>query len=402
MEYFSYAMLFVVLLIAFSIPFVTSPYARKTILVLLRRGETERAPVTTKTDYLAWFLAALLVALVAAFVISVPFRKNAEYQAIVTIWAGLGTTALAVLTASYVWTTSRQLGAMRSQLSEMQKTREMMGKQLTEMETSRYLLVQPLPYVSELRCAVGAPALLHPSADGELNLKPHIFLSIEGDLKNLGNGPALQMDTYVELVYRGESSGDVAKRAAPMRTSFLQSTEDVSVSEFFSEVEASDLLDNVLSNRSQEAPRARVVSLYRNATGGCFRATYEFALNFYREDKEKLSEWASVVRTVPTRYSNEIAGYEAQKSLGKARREKAWNALREAFAADVGEDAGLVWLDIAATPLARRTKLEMLSEVSYVEALDSTAEDYASVIWLVKPKKAAEAKQGDPEGLPFE
>jgi hypothetical protein len=353
-------------------------------------------------DYLTWFLGALLVALVTAFVASIPLRNKADYQAVVTIWAGLGTTAIAILTAGYVLTTSRQLGAMRDQLAEMEKTREMMGRQLTEMETSRYLLVQPLPYMSELACAVWVPTLPNPSAADPLNLKPDIGVFIHGDLKNLGNGPALQMETYVELVYRSESSGDVAKRSTPARTGFLASGEHVSVEEQFEEVEAGDLLDNVLSTKSQEAPRARVISLYRNATGGCFKATYEFALHFYSEDKERLKEWASVVRTVGTRYSNEIAAYEAQRNLGTERRIKAWIALRRAFRHDVGERPDFEGLDVAASALASRTKLEMLSEISYLQALVSTATEDASVKWPHKPEKAAEAPAIDTEDLPFE
>ena len=73
----------------------------------------ERGSAISKHDYLVWLLSALLASLITAFAISIPLRNQSDFKSIVTIWAGLGTAALAILTAAYVLTTSRQLGAMR-------------------------------------------------------------------------------------------------------------------------------------------------------------------------------------------------------------------------------------------------------------------------------------------------
>lgn len=340
-----------------------------TAAVLLARYEQIRSLLRGRSGIVG--AGAIIFVLVLGILVTAFAQSSSDFQGWIDAWAGLATVALVIATAAYVLVTANLLRTTQGQLRAMEA-------QLEELRRNRQLQVQPLPHVSQISCQAMVPYFRTDVGDSGYR-GPFLAFVGEFTLRNVGNGPAMSLDLFSEFTYRPQLDAEpMSMQGRALRLDFLQSGDATSsVNMHFTHIPATDLLRGILSSEGDWSPRIRVVSLYRNAPGGSFRAIYEFAVHFFSEDKERMKDWSRIANTFDSRYSALIADYKAQKALGRDRSLRSFDALVEAMKEDVGSE----WLQCEITRIPEATRIEVLDEHEYAQVVQQLSRSLTPSKW---------------------
>lgn len=190
-------------------------------------------------------------------------------------------------------------------------------QQVKEMENTRVLQNQPLPYASPLKKShLEAARFFFSPPENEFSLLCRLIFY--GSLENIGNGSAVAIDIVPKLLYQGKTGKIVAIEPVFQRVESLKPNQKVEIhSMFVGEQESPEgimhecILRNYINNELISQIELNV--FYRNVLGACFRSRVLFDIWFYEEDQEKIKSCAKLLETAKIDFADEIRKYTALK-----------------------------------------------------------------------------------------
>jgi hypothetical protein len=194
-------------------------------------------------------------------------------------------------------------------------------QQVKEMENTRVLQNQPLPYASPLeKSHLEAARFFFSPPERQFSLLCR--LKFYASLENIGNGSAVAIDVVPKLLYHGKMEKIVPIETVFKRVESLKPDQKVEIdSMFYSGQESSEgmmhecILRNYIDNKSLSQIELNI--FYRNVLGACFRSRILFDIWFYEEDEEKIRSCAKLLETAKIDFADEIRKYIALKRDGR-------------------------------------------------------------------------------------
>lgn len=247
---------------------------------------------------------------VVAFFVMFP-RELVNLGNFVGYMSGLSTVIMVLV---YVFTTSRQLGTMRSQLEEM--------------KMSRSLQTQPLPFPTPQKAYIEAPNFWIGPPDWKMDILYRIFIELA--IQNIGNGPVVAINFIPEIFFE-DKNGKVARLETawtPIDSLREGATGKV---EFMFVDNNSVMINNALYSTPYSATM-RLITLYKNVLGGSFKSDATYLLLFSDADKEKLKACLKIMKTSKIDYAEEIERHEAlRKQSGKDKSNNLYEKIHTEF-----------------------------------------------------------------------
>jgi hypothetical protein len=255
-----------------------------------------------KKYFYLFIIILVLAALVISFLIAdsiIIFSEPISNSIIFLSYAS--TFIIAVLTISYVLTTS---------------------KQLDEMKKEREFQYQPLPWVKEIKPTLKTPQLFSKpeycvDADGVNKCKHKEFiissiLNIDFTIKNYSEHPAVCIDVLSRLIIQNKRDTiSIVKRIPILEADQIISTDSKNGpstvgSFYFDEDPAGDIIQALLANCSEMYPTFQIRILFRNVIGGHFVIENSYQLFPTEEHTDTLKNWIGVTVSFPKQFSNEL------------------------------------------------------------------------------------------------
>jgi hypothetical protein len=220
-----------------------------------------------------------------------------ELMTIINFIAYASSLSTIVMVLVYVFTTSRQLRAMQSQLDEMQYSRDVQ--------------VQPLLYFDKLKMIFEAPKFyLDPATEFkkvEFACRVHFYFSIS----NIGNGPAVAVDFIPNLALVMPKDNRLTKL---VEYTYDERIECVSLKKEDSKDVSLMFIDD--ENKFIESVLGRDVVLhlhiiFKNVLGMPFKEEVSFRVLVYEPElTKKIESCVKAVRTYEIDFTEDISEFE--------------------------------------------------------------------------------------------
>jgi hypothetical protein len=262
---------------------------------------------------------AFILGIIAFFAL-VPW-ESITLNDFIAYMASLSTVIMVLV---YIVTTSRQLNAMKDQLSEMQTTRNLQNQPLLLPECTETKIIAPNFW--------GSP---HDSFK-EMHLEYPI--SFKGRIKNVGNTPAVNVSVFSSvkcLETRGsklsgrplckedrtitKEESISASRSMEIECVSCGKEDSVEVKFKFSDDHA--LLESMLSQQLT-FQLLEMTILYKNLLGGCFRTEATYEIRCSQKGDEGIKSYLKAIRDAKIDYGKDLAEYKRIMAEGKGRRPK--------------------------------------------------------------------------------
>jgi hypothetical protein len=256
-------------------------------------------------------LIACLIILLVFFLIY--YAINPNKTNILEFIMATSTFMIALLTLAYVMTTSRQLTAMRQQLQEMKKSRE--------------LISQPLPIPIPSKVFIEKPRAYYSPPDKKYNGISRYH--VECEVNNHGTSPAVSIHlcSCLNVNINGKTKSfrsSLEYIDVSPEKSHMAAADKNAPSFMFVEDESAIVIDALRSQDPRNAPLLRICTVYKNVLGASFVCRQSFQL--FRETNEQeeiLKKWQSQITTFSSTFKHEI---EELKRLAD-KDSKGWDSL---------------------------------------------------------------------------
>jgi len=220
-----------------------------------------------------------------------------------TLIGYLSSLSTTVMVLVYIITTSRQL--------------ETMSKQLSEMEYSRNLQIQPMPYFKNLKAKFTLPRYyVYPADFKEMTMGTHIDARF--DVSNLGNGPAIAVNysSVLKCGPRGKISNviEVTSFSPPMNYVPLAS-EEAQEAIFLCSERGGQKLVEALVNFGRLC--LDIIVVYKNALGNSFLETNSCWLEIKSKDFEIVKSSLKMAKTAKIEFSDQLRKFKTMKESGR-------------------------------------------------------------------------------------
>lgn len=290
-----------------------------------------------------------------------------------------------VMVLIYILTTSRQLNTMQDQLKEMEATRN--------------LQTQPLPYPKVEKAEIAPPNFWGFPHDRFEKIYLVYDVRFEGKINNIGNSPAIGVDCFPSVVCL-ETKGsklsggplcmeDKTFTKAEMLRSEWKRIECISLkdgdSNVFSCVFPDDhaMIESFLSQRLTRE-QLRLAIFYKNILGASFKLEMVYEIGCPKAEIEKIKSYLKSMKSAKVDYSKELIQYRKLRANGQ--REKAdriFSKLRDEFPTRYKLEN--VTLDLTLIPGSFSVK--PIDEEDYVNELTERVEAYEERLPLVRTIK---------------
>ena len=285
----------------------------------------------------------------------------------------------AIMVLVYLSTTSRQLNAMYNQLREMQ--------------FSRNLQTQPLPFLTTLKAKIERPHLWVDPKDRFLKPAIACRIILEGKIENLGNGPAVAIDFIPRILcaeYDKQFSDSelpcVLYQKKPKEIKTIETTVQRVACLSLKEGDSKDVKwmfadsDNMLLN-SIVTPKPtseflETTVLYKNVLGASFRAEFVYGIDYSDKSIDKMKSCAKVIETVRIDFGTDLVKYE---NLASKKEYEEMKKISEKISKGIEEN-----FKFEDVPL----ELNLISGVFSVSPI--TEEEYRKEISKLEQRKAKE------------
>lgn len=289
-----------------------------------------------------------------------------------------------VMVLVYLLTTSQQLNAMQSQLTEMQLTRN--------------LQTQPLPYPRITKSEIIAPNFWGFPQDefGKMHLV--YTLMFVGSIENLGNSPAVSVDIFPRVVCietRGAKQSDIVclQDLTPTKEEMLERDwqrieclplRDLGAKEIscaFPDDHA--LVESFLSQRISQQ-QLQLTILYKNILGAGFRTDLAYAIDYPETESEKLKLLLKAMESAKIDFAEDLVQYETCRASGRTEKaEELSSKLRKDFPAKYKLEN--IHLELELIPGSFSVK--PITEKEYAEELAKEIETHKRGFPLVRVAK---------------
>lgn len=285
-----------------------------------------------------------------------------------------------IMVLVYVLTTSRQLSTMREQLKEMEFTRN--------------LQTQPLPFIRvDKKSYLEAPRTYTSPPDFHVMFLSRGWFVFE--VENIGTGPAVAVDVMPKMICTDPEVKRKTYSYVAQRIESLKEGEASKEKRIYLTHEHYDMLESLLSPESHPCtmrtllhdeplpcPIVDLTILYRNVLGGCFEANIKYEIRVYDEDMEKLSSWLKSMKKAPIEYSEEVKEHNFLKDEGRTKEaNRIYKEIKSDFikSVDSGENA------LVPSPIFGSFSVKTIPEDAYQRKMSKVV--YPKRLGAVKPQE---------------
>jgi hypothetical protein len=307
----------------------------------------------------AVFLAAIVPIIFLAGVISFFVFLPLELQSITNFVAYLSGLSTAIMVLVYIVIYSRQLDTMSKQLEEMQFTRDVQ--------------VQPLPYLQEGKASLKLPRYyVGPSTDFT-KMELMSFVKANFKIINHGNGPAIAVDfiphiltgsRIKEPVILDKDTFCAPVDCVPLKLDTPQTIEF----QFDNGSDGKEILETLMEDYRI---LLRFSIAYKNAIGKPFQERISFWLNVKsKEDLERIKSSLKLIHTAPIDFSNQLQKFEKFASFQREEeKDKIFSEVNQRILSILGLDEVELEVQLA----LRSFDVRSISEEAYYTWLDQKA-----------------------------
>lgn len=259
--------------------------------------------------------------------------------------SGLSSFFVALLTALYVYTTSKQI--------------EVANEQLEEMRQERAMHEQPLLVLIDDQFQIERPRFFYSPPEDEYSFLSRYEFS--GNVYNCSSYPAVGADISAEILVKKDDRL-YALKTVTRRLNIIQPNEKALFSVGFSGDDVTQLFESLRNSHADLLPRIRTTILYRNLCGGYFESIkYEYIVPF-EDDIETLILWHSRI------HSAYIEEQEHISILEKMPHNTEWNthfnSVKDVFNSSLGDRDNI---DLECIEIPEKFSLNSISKQQFDE-----------------------------------
>ena len=192
---------------------------------------------------------------------------------------------VAVLTVIYVYTSSNQMDLMRRQLDEMRTERLHREEPILDLEFTRFIVERPNFYYTP--------------PDDEFSFISRYHFS--GTIRNISSFPALFVDVSARLIITHQNEEFILPTASSMINVIPSNASSDEFSIMFSGDNEAYVLSRLRSSSYNDLPNLEVNILYKSASGGCYKLTYRYAIDYQgnSDEEEIVKNWHTAIAAAP-------------------------------------------------------------------------------------------------------
>ena len=301
-----------------------------------------------------WILIILVPVLFAVGILAFFAFFPPELITLTTLVGYMSSLSTIVMVLVYIFTTSRQLDTMRSQLEEMQY--------------SRSVQIQPLPYLEKPKASLRLPRYYTSPRDSFKKMSLWNELNFTFSVSNFGNGPAISID-FIPSVAGISLTG---KGTILLMETISATVDCVSLREGDSQdvkFHFSDDKNKVIEALLAETRVALYCTLvYKNSIGMAFQENICFWVTVpSEEDMEIVRSCLKISKTAEIDFAKHVKEFERLMNLG--REEEAIAILEEVNAELRKRFAGKEELDLSMKTAHGSFELGPISQAEYEKLL---------------------------------
>lgn len=303
-------------------------------------------------------LRITLYTLLASVIISLIYVFIDHTFNVATFVSVASTFAIAILTVTYVSTTSKQLAVMQQQISEGIKSRE--------------LAYQPLPIIRIKKFKLEKPRFYYSPPDDTHCVLSRYFADFE--IKNSGNSPAVCVSVVGTLCCYDFASKEMSVLSSEIQD---KAPQNISVLGEKEKRQQHDLMfindmkgDLVFGLRnSKKTPIVLIETFYKNILGACFLSKQHFTLHIKdKEQGELLGNWHTNISSFESRFANELATLRKIQKTNKKEWDELFEKVKNSFASlIIGDDQ-----EISVNEIADGLSITVINESQYSEGIKKT------------------------------
>lgn len=275
--------------------------------------------------------------------------KNSNFD-FITYLSGTSTFIVAILTVLYVFTTSKQLDIMSSQLNEMKKDRELQS--------------QPLPWLEKMEISIEKPRFYYTPPSDEYSCRSRYFVISE--ICNLSDFPAICVDFYAEIYIPDEKS-PVYLKATTERIDAISAPnclgENKKVRFMFCEDGYGKFYESIRSSNTMKLPRLFVKVLYRNVSVGSFCYTNEYIIDSDSNSEQTIKDWHTLIVSFPVKYKDKIDKLKKLRSKNKDKWDKMFHELKSEVACTIQDE----FIKLRLVAVSGKFNLKNINQEEYLE-----------------------------------
>lgn len=281
--------------------------------------------------------------------------NNPEFE-FITYLSGSSTFVVAILTILYVFTTSKQLDIMTNQLAEMKKDRELQN--------------QPLPYIENINLSIEKPRFFYTPPDDEYSFQSRY--NFKASLNNLSESPAICIDISACIILPADNDklilDSVCQRVDVLEGKCKLDEKDEINLTFVGDCNGK-IFEALRSENINTFPRLKIITLYRNISGGCFTYWNEYYIIPDQDKENTMRDWHTQIVSFPTKYKDKLSEL---KFLRKANRDK-WHNLfdniKEEVACVIEEEV----LELNISAIQGKFSIESMERDAYFSAVENNS-----------------------------
>ena len=287
-----------------------------------------------------------------------------------------------IMVLIYILTTSKQLNTMREQLKEMESTRN--------------LQTQPLPFIrpSEKSHLESPNAFHNPELGFHMVFDSRSYFHFK--VENIGTGPAVAVDVIPKLGCVGPKGKTMAfsyvsERIESLKQGEISEEMDVHIHDEHTYCLLESLLSpkpfpctmkTLMDEKTLPCPIADITILYRNILGACFESNTKYELRVYDEDMERLKSWLKSLKKAPIEYSEKMKEHNFLRDQNQM--EAAERILRE-IRSDFAKEMDSRDIALVVNPVLGSFSVKTISDSEYQRRISEVV--YPTVLGVSKEQE---------------
>ena len=286
------------------------------------------------------FCVALLAVSIWAIV-----KNGIDY---IGIMSGISSVVLSLLTALYVYTTSKQIDAV--------------NKQIEEMKMDRITKEQPLLSIVEDKFTIESPNFYYTPPTNEYSFQSRYYYKFK--INNESNYSAILIDLDAELLIN--LSGKLLRLGTcNKRINTLAANKDSKELHFMFAGDEELRIFSALREQSVEAlPILRLTLIYKNLNGGHFKIHYKSILAPHKENEEIIRKWQKAIVSAESD-SKEIVVTMSNMNSDDEKRDKIFDKIKGLFKKEVGEEE----IEIRIIHIDEEYSISLISKEEYEQEM---------------------------------
>jgi len=232
--------------------------------------------------------------------------KDPNFNAISTI-SGIASFFVAVLTVFYVYTTTRQI--------------EVMASQIKEMRVERTLSEQPIISLIEETFTIYRPKFYYTPPEDEYSFQS--VYNFKAKIRNVSSFTAICVDFSSELIIPS-NDGKFVLETVSRRLNIIAPDETLEVEIQFAGDSIAKLFEALREKRADNLPRLKIEIIYKNLVGGAFFQTKTSILAPIEETESIVRSWHTCIVSAP------IEAKESIDTMKRAPKGLAWKKVFDA------------------------------------------------------------------------